>query len=117
MISLQTALKILRALPGVTEKDHFGSDAFAANGRNFATVWSDDDTVNLRLSPADQREFLENGGEAFREIDNGYAKMGWTTVVLEFIDIRLFRTAARAAHEHSAVKTSFGRKKRKARRL
>jgi hypothetical protein len=36
MNSSKQACEMARSLKGVTDKDHFGSDAFVANGRIFA---------------------------------------------------------------------------------
>jgi hypothetical protein len=55
MLSTKTACKMAGALDGVTLKDHFGSDAYCANKRIFATVWHEKNEVNLRLSVEQQR--------------------------------------------------------------
>jgi hypothetical protein len=106
MLSSKMACEIARSLPNVSEKDHFGSDAFYANKRIFATVWHNKNQVNLRLSPEQQYSFLEKDGEAFIEIPNAWGGQGWTTVQLEFIDRALFAAAAKAAWETSAIKFS-----------
>lgn len=95
--------EMAHALDGVTEKDHFGSDAFMANKRIFATVWHDKNGVNLRLSLKDQRNFMEQDGEGFVEIDNAWGREGWTKVQLEFVDSKLFEDALQAAWRHSAI--------------
>ena len=80
----------------------FGSDAFYANKRIFATVWHDKNEVNLRLSPEEQRHFLVQDGEGFVEIDNAWGRQGWTTVQLEFVDPKLFEEALYSAWKHSS---------------
>ena len=95
-----------KELDGVIEKDHFGSDSFSANKRMFATVWHDHNSVNLRLSPKEQKEFLSMDGEGFLEIDNAWGRQGWTKVQLEFVDVDEFKSALLAAWKYSAVAVS-----------
>jgi hypothetical protein len=104
MVRSQTACELARKLPDVSEKDHFGGDAFYANKRIFATVWHEKKQVNLRFSPELQREFLATDGEAFTEIDNAWGRQGWTTAQLEFIDRPLLEKALQAAWEQAGVK-------------
>jgi hypothetical protein len=104
MMNTKTACKMARELADVTSKDHFGSDAFYANKRIFATVWHNAGEVNLRLSPEQQQDFLAQDSEAFSEVDNAFGKQGWTTCHLQFIDADLFRTALSAAHATASVK-------------
>jgi hypothetical protein len=95
-----------RALSGVTEKDHFGSDAFYANKRIFATVWHERNEMNLRLSPVEQRRFLLLEGEGFVEIDNAFGRQGWTKVQLEFVGRKELTEALDSAWAFSATKMS-----------
>ena len=90
-----------RALEGVTEKDHFGSDAFVANKRIFATVWHDKNEVNLMLSSEQQRHVLAIDGEGFAEIDNAWGRAGATKAQLDFVDRKDFARALKLAWEHS----------------
>jgi hypothetical protein len=100
------ACNLIRKLEGITEKDHFGSDAFIANKRMFATVWHDKNTANLRLSLKQQIHFLSQDGEAFVEIDNAWGRQGWTLVQLEFTSQDQFKEAIAAAFENSPNKAS-----------
>jgi hypothetical protein len=104
VLSSKSACEIARALPNVSEKDHFGSDAFYANKRIFATVWHNKNQVNVRLTPSQQKTFLETDGEALIEIENAWGKQGWTTVQLDFVDRKLFTEVVKAAWESSAMK-------------
>lgn len=107
MISSKIACEVIRNLSSdVSEKDHFGSDAFYANKRIFATVWHKENKANVRLTPDLQRKFLETDGEAFSEIDNAWGRQGWTTVQLEFVDKSLFSDAVQAAWDSSNIKSS-----------
>ncbi|MEQ1876899.1 MAG: hypothetical protein ABL958_09655, partial [Bdellovibrionia bacterium] len=60
---------------GVTVKNHFGSDAFCANGRIFATVWHDKNRVNLMLNQEQQKSLLlKDGSEGFIQIDGAWGR-------------------------------------------
>jgi hypothetical protein len=101
MLTAKLACDLAHALPDVTVKDHFGSDAFRTPGGIFATVWHATRTVNLRLTPEQQRRFVEIDGEGFREIDNAWGRQGWTTASLEFLDADQFTAALRVAWQNS----------------
>jgi hypothetical protein len=104
-MTTQQAGEKAKALFGVSKKEHFGSDAYVANGRMFATVWHDQHKVNLRLSLQDQRKFLSLDGEAFVTINNAWGKQGWTCVQLKFIEQAQFMAALKCAWNYSAQKT------------
>ena len=103
MLSSKVAQQIASELPGVTGKDHFGSDGLYVNKRIFATVWHDKNEVNLRLNPEQQRNFVAKKAKAFSEIPNAFGRRGWTTIKLEFVDQKLFAQALKAAWENSAL--------------
>lgn len=102
--------EMARAFDGVTEKDHFGSDAFCANGRIFATVWHDKNEVNLMLNIEQQQNFLAIDGEGFNQIDNAWGRNGATNIQLEFVDRAQFADALKAAWINSANKRTVSRK-------
>jgi hypothetical protein len=104
MISLKTAREMLLKLEGVTEKDHFGNDAFYANKRIFATIVSAKNNVNVRLPLDLQKSYLETDGEVFIEVNNAWGRQGWTTIQLEFIDKILFSDVIKVAWNFSGVK-------------
>jgi hypothetical protein len=91
--SSKKAIRFALSLGGVSQKDHFGSDAFYANKKMFATVWHDSKEVNLRLSPEDQRHFLEHHCDAFSEINNSWGRQGWTKVHLDNVEDAVFQHA------------------------
>lgn len=94
---------MVRALEGVTEKNHFGSDAFYAHKRIFATVWPEKKQVNLRLTPEQHLRFVAEDGEAFEAVANAFGSQGWTTVHLDFIERPALAVALGAAWTSSAA--------------
>jgi hypothetical protein len=105
-MTVDAALKFLRALPETTVQDHWGSDAFKAHGRIFATVWHDKNQVNLRLSIDEQERFVKQDADAIVPIDNAWGRQGWTTVRLEACSKKLFEQAAKAAFTLSVFKNA-----------
>ena len=105
-LSPNKACEMARTFNGVTEKDHFGSDAFVANGRIFATVWHDKNEVNLMLNEEQQRSFLVgDDSEGFNQIENAWGKNA-INVKLDAIAPKIFAAALRVAWLNSASKKS-----------
>jgi hypothetical protein len=112
-ISTQQVCEMARALDGVSEKDHFGSDAFVANGRIFATVWHNKNEVNLMLNEEQQRSFLvRDESEGFYTLDNAWGKNA-INVQLAEVDPRVFAEALKVAWVNSANKRTMGTSKKK----
>ena len=101
MLTPKQAGEMAAASPGVTVRDHFGSDAYRTDGGIFATVWHATKTVNLRLTVEQQRRFVGLDGEGFTEIDNAWGRQGWTTANLEFLEREDFAAAVKTAWENS----------------
>lgn len=104
MMTSKRACALMRALPDVTIKDHFGSDAFRANGRIFATVWHAKNEVNLMLTPAQQETLLERDGDGFSKVPNKWGDGGATTAHLSFLEEDEFLVGMELAFATSAVK-------------
>jgi len=93
-----------KAGSGVTEKDHFGSDAFIANGRIFATVWHNKNEVNVMIGRDLQKEFLaRDGGDAFRPLENSWGDHA-ITVQLALVEPAVFAEALKVAWQNSGNK-------------
>lgn len=112
-MNTKLAYSLASALPNVTIKDHFGSDAFSTK-RMFLTLWSDSNKASIRLSPEKQQEFLSIDGEGFTAIDNAWGRMGWTSVNLEYVDKADFKAALEFAWSFSQTTTA---KKAKTKKL
>lgn len=108
-LTSQLACEIARSFEGVTEKDHFGSDAFSAGGRMFATVWHGKNEVNLMFTPALQRQFLEIDGEGFSAVPNKWGEKGATTAHLHYLERDVFEKALRAAWDCGIAKSVSGK--------
>jgi YjbR len=113
MLTTTRVCEIARALPGVTEYEHFGSDAFRTKGGTFVTVWRTKNSVNLKLTVEQQRRFVLLDGEGFVEIDNAWGRQGWTTANLEFAPDDAVREALQVAWSNTVNKPPRKRAPRK----
>src|SRR4051812_43246337 len=103
-MTTKRASVLLQALPDVTVKDHFGSDAFRANGRIFATVWHGKNEVNLMVTPAQQEALLGRDGDGYSKVPNKWGEGGATTAHLSFLDEADFVVGMQMAYATSAKK-------------
>jgi hypothetical protein len=116
MVTTRQACDLARQLPDVSEQGHFGSDAFRTPGGIFATVWHETGTVNLNLTPEQQRRFVALDPDGFAAIDNAWGRKGWTAATVAALSKALFVDALNAAwmnsSERAARKRSRARKRR-----
>ena len=103
-LNIKKVCEIARALEGVSEKDHFGGDAFVANGKIFATVWQKTNTVNLMLNLEQQKQFLSIDGEGFVALNNAWGRKGAIAIQLEFTEQSDFEKALKLAYNNSKKK-------------
>ncbi|HEX5047695.1 MAG TPA: hypothetical protein VFX89_11285 [Gammaproteobacteria bacterium] len=106
MLTTKQACELARALPDATVTDHFGSEAFRTPGGIFATVWHDQNTANLMLTPEQQRRFVALDVAGFVAIDNAWGRKGATTANLGAVDREQFVEALRTAWHNSAEKAA-----------
>ncbi len=115
-LTTRAVCKLAEKFEGVTVKNHFGSDAYCANGRIFATVWHDKNRVNLMLNQEQQKFFLlHDGSEGFIEIKNAWGRDA-IGVDLASTDADLFTEALTMAWVNSANKRSSPSRNRKAKK-
>ncbi len=88
------------ALPGVEEKDHFGSPSFRRNGRIFAQTSTDANQAILKLSPVHQEFLFESRGDAFKP--EVWGSIRWTRVYLNGVEMLELRQLVQEAYEQVA---------------
>lgn len=74
--------RLARALPEVVEGAHSGHPDFRVGGRIFATLWVEEERVVLRLSRAQQAEWVEAEPDRFEAIEGAWGRRGWTNLNL-----------------------------------
>lgn len=84
-------------LPEVVEGAHMHKPDFRVGGRIFATLWTDEDRVVVRLTPDLQAMMVEAEPEIFEPVPGGWGARGWTNVELTEIDEETLRSALLAA--------------------
>jgi hypothetical protein len=115
-LTTSAVCKLAEKFEGVTVKNHFGSVAYCANGRIFATVWHDKERVNLMLNQEQQKFFLlRDGSEGFIQINNAWGRDA-IGVDLASTDADLFTEALKMAWLNSANKRSSSPRKTKCKR-
>jgi hypothetical protein len=115
-LTTRAVCKLAEKFEGVTIKDHFGSDAYCANGRIFATVWHDKGRVTLMLNQEQQNSFLlRDGSEGFIQLNNAWGRDA-ISVDLDSTDVELFTEALKMAWVNSANKRSSPSRKKKSKK-
>jgi len=110
--------RIALSFAGDEEGSHMGQADFRVGGKIFATLASEDKGYgNLKLSPEQQAEFLEELPQVFIPIPGGWGRMGMTHIRLsaatEDVLTGALRTAWKLRVERNAKS---GRHRRSSRR-
>jgi hypothetical protein len=87
------------ALPGAVESEHMSHPDFRVGGKVFASLGYPDGTWGMvKLTPEQQRAFVEQAPETFKPCNGAWGVRGCTNVHLE---------SAKTQDVKAAVKTSF----------
>ena len=90
--------RIALSLPGAEEASHMGSADFRVGGRIFATLASVKQGYgNLKLTPAQQADFVAERPDLFVPIPGGWGRMGMTHIRLAAADEDVLCGALRTA--------------------
>ena len=84
-------------LPEVVEGAHQGHPDFRVGGRIFATLWTDEDRVVMKLTPELQAEMVEGRPDEFEPVPSAWGTRGWTSVDLYGVEEEVLRGALLAA--------------------
>ena len=87
------------SFPGTISAPHFDRTAFKVlNKRIFATMHDVSSTVNVRLSPAEQKDFVEYKKKIVYPVPNKWGLQGWTTFELKNVPAELMQEALESAY-------------------
>jgi hypothetical protein len=90
--------RIALGFDGAEESSHMGAADFRVGGRIFATLASVKDGYgNLKLTPAQQADFLSERPDLFLPIHAGWGRSGMTHIRLALADEESLRGALHAA--------------------
>jgi hypothetical protein len=70
----------------------------------------------LKLTPAQQTEFVRELPEVFEPVEKGWGRMGMTYIVLDRADESTMRGALQTAHRNVASRPAAGKKTKPAKR-
>ena len=112
MASSHDFRRIALSLEGTREAPHFDRSAFKA-ARIYATLAADGRTANVKFAPEEQAFKSMMAPQAFAAVPNAWGRQGWTTILLEAIDVSELRDALETAWRHAAKKTTAKKKTKK----
>ncbi len=92
------------ALPGAVESAHMDHPEFRVRGRIFATLGApDEDFGMVKLTPEEQRSFVDKEPEVFKPCSGTWGRQGCTYVHLPSAAGALARRALDAAFQNVAA--------------
>jgi len=105
--------RLALAMEGAVEGAHMGHPDFRTNGRIFATLHAGNKTGMVKLSPDQQKQFLEADPDTFSPAGGAWGRQGCTIVRLASAGDELLGEAMTLAWQGM---TKASRRKPKARR-
>ena len=95
------ALKI----PAAVERSHMNHPDFRVAGKIFASLGVPDKNWGMvKLTPEQQRTFIEKAPEVFKPCSGAWGRQGYTNVYLAFAKTNIVRAALEAAAKNVASK-------------
>ncbi|AWN39075.1 MmcQ/YjbR family DNA-binding protein [Methylobacterium radiodurans] len=80
-------------LPETVEGAHQGHPDFRIVGRIYATLWTDEERVVVKLTPELQAELCEAEPDAFEPVPGNWGSRGWTSLDLNAAEEETLRSA------------------------
>lgn len=80
-------------LPETAEGAHQGHPDFRVAGKIFATLWTDEDRVVVKLTPELQGMMVEAEPDVFEPVPGAWGARGWTNLDLYAAEEELLRSA------------------------
>jgi len=101
--------RIALSLEGTSEAPHFDRTAFKV-ARTYATLAADGLTANVKFTPEDQAFKSMMAPQAFAPVANAWGRQGWTTILLDAVDIPELRDALETAWRGARNKRTMKKK-------
>ena len=97
--------------PGAVESTHMNHPDFRMNGKIFASLgYPDEEWGMVKLTPEQQRSFVERQPEVFKPCNGAWGRRGCTNVHLASARRKIVSDAIEAAVKNLSVPASGGRK-------
>lgn len=113
MLSANHFRRIALAMKDAVEGAHMGHPDFRVNGRIFATLHPDNTFGMVKLTPDEQRRFVEEHQAAFVPENGAWGRQGCTRVRLDAVDEDTLGDAMTLAWQNAVTKRVAGRSKAK----
>ena len=85
-------------------KRRISTDPHFKAARIYATLAADGLTANVKFAPEEQAFKSMMAPQAFVPVPNAWGRQGWTTILLEAIDVSELRDALETAWRHATKK-------------
>ena len=102
--------RIALGMTDAVESAHMGHPDFRANNRIFATLHADDKVGMVKLTPDQQKRFVEEAPAAFAPESGAWGRSGCTSVRLEAVDADTLGEAMTLAWKNLVSKSSSPRR-------
>jgi len=102
MLSPDDFRRIALGMENAIESAHMGHPDFRANGRIFATLHADLQSGMVKLTPDQQREFVQENRGSFSPEAGAWGRQGCTRVLLHAVDEDTLGEAMTLAWQNTA---------------
>jgi hypothetical protein len=106
--------RIALAFEGAVEAAHMGHPDFRAGGKIFATLHSDHQSAMVKVSPEQQKQFIDGHPAVFTPESGAWGGAGCTRVLLDAADEELVGEAMTLAWQQAMSQTKGTAQKAKA---
>jgi hypothetical protein len=94
--------KVALSIPTAVEMSHMNHPDFRIAGKVFASLGAPDESWGMaKLTPGQQRTFIEESPRAFRPCSGAWGQQGYTNIHLASAEKRLVRTALELAAKNA----------------
>jgi hypothetical protein len=93
MLTMDEFAALALSFPEAVQGRHIETDDFRVEGKVFATLRQVDRRAVLKLSPDEQKLFMETAAGIFEPVHGSWGLKGWTRVVLDRADAETVRHA------------------------
>ena len=109
--------RIALGMTDAIESAHMGHPDFRVNQRIFATLHADNQVGMVKLTPDQQKRFVEEAPAAFAPESGAWGRSGCTSVRLEAVDADTLGEAMTLAWKNLASKSSPPQRTRRTQRV
>jgi len=105
MVTVNAFKKLVLALPGSSEHQHFEKRSYKVKEKIFATLDETSKIACFKFSPADQSAFCSYDQSVVYPVPNKWGKSGWTNINLQKVKKEMLEDAVITAYILVAPKT------------